>query len=125
MIGLYRPKILLLDNVGSEFLKKIFLKEKVDFLLAKNPNEAKNKLAQANIDIIVAIMDQDSLNLSDFFLKVPSNISIIAIDALGGIVPNDWKESCDIFLRKKTAQESLIKICFDLLDQGRNLKKAA
>jgi hypothetical protein len=125
MIGLYRPKILLLDSVGSEFLKKIFLKEKVDFLLAKNPNEAKNKLAQANIDIIVATMDQDSLNLSDFFLKVPSNISIIAIDALGGIVPKDWKESCDIFLRKKTAQESLIKICFDLLDQGRNLKKAA
>jgi hypothetical protein len=125
MIGLYRPKILLLDSVGSEFLKKIFLKEKVDFLLAKNPNEAKNKLAQANIDIIVAIMDQESLNLSDFFLKVPSNISIIAIDALGGIVPKDWKESCDIFLRKKTAQESLIKICFDLLDQGRNLKKAA
>ena len=125
MIGLYRPKILLLDSVGSKFLKKIFLKEKVDFLLAKNPNEAKNKLAQANIDIIVAIMEQDNLNLSDFFLEVPSNISIIAIDALGGIVPNDWKESCDIFLRKKTAQESLIKICFDLLDQGRILNKAA
>jgi hypothetical protein len=125
MIGLYRPKILLLDNVGSEFLKKIFSREKVDFILARNLDEAKNKLAQLNIDIIVAIMDQDSLNFSDFFLKVPPNISIIAIDALGGIVPSDWKENCDIFLRKKTAQESLIKICFDLLDQGRNLKKAA
>jgi hypothetical protein len=125
MIGLYRPNILLLDNGGTDFLKKIFLKDKVDFLLAGNLNEANNKLTQVNIDIIVAIMDKNSLNLSDFFSKVPSNISIIAIDDLGGVVPDEWKESCDIFLRKKTAQESLVKICFDLLGQKGSNKKAA
>jgi hypothetical protein len=125
MIGLYRPNILLLDNGGTDFLKKIFLKDKVDFLLAGNLNEANNKLTQVNIDIIVAIMDKNNLNLSDFFSKVPSNISIIAIDDLGGVVPDEWKESCDIFLRKKTAQESLVKICFDLLGQKGSNKKAA
>jgi hypothetical protein len=125
MIGLYRPNILLLDNGGTDFLKKIFFKDKVDFLLARNLEEANNKLTQVNIDIIVAILDKDNLSLSNFFSKVPSNVSIIAIDDLGGVVPEEWKEKCDIFLRKKTAQESLVKICFDLLGQGRSIKKAA
>ncbi len=124
MIGLYRPNILLLNQSGG-LLKRIFSKENVHLLLANNLEEAQNLLDLANIDIIVAVRDKNNLNWPDLLSKIPSNISIIVVDNLGGVVPEKWKESSDIFLRESTAQESLIKICNDLLEQRRSLKIAA
>ncbi len=124
MIGLYRPNILLLNQSGG-LLKRIFSKENVHLLLANNLEEAQNLLDLANIDIIVAVRDKNNLNWPDLLSKIPPNISIIVVDNLGGVVPEKWKERSDIFLRESTAQESLIKICNDLLEQRRSLKIAA
>ncbi len=124
MIGLYRPNILILNH-GSGLLKKIFSRENVHLLLASNLEEAQNLLALANIDIIVAVRDKNNLNWPDFFSKIPQSISVIVVDNLGGVVPEKWKGRSDIFLRESTAQESLVKICNDLLEQRRNLKIAA
>lgn len=126
MIGLYRPKILLIKSPGGEYLEKLLSMGDVFLFIAKDIEEAKTQLEQANIDAIVTILDRKNNKLPDFFSKTSSNIPKVIIEGqAGSLVPKDWRENSDIFLRKKTAQESLIKIFFDLLEQKKALKKAA
>jgi len=126
MVGLYRPKILLIRNSNGEYLEQLFSNEGISYFLAKNIQEANNQLEQANIDMIIAVLDKENSNIPAFFKKLSHNLPIIIVeDQTGGIVPKAWRERSDIFLTKKTAKESLIKICYDLIEQRVNGKKAA
>ena len=66
--------------------------------------------------MIIAVLDKENSNIPAFFKKLSHNLPIIIVeDQTGGIVPKAWRERSDIFLTKKTAKESLIKICYDLI----------
>ncbi len=126
MVGLYRPKILLITNSNEEYLERLLFKEGMSYFLAKNVQEANSQLAQANIDMIVAVLDKESSKLPDFFKKLSLDLPVIIVEGkTGGIVPKAWRERSDIFLTKKTAKENLVKICYDLIEQRLNDKKAA
>ena len=124
MVGLYRPKILLIKTPGSEFLEKLLSDGEVSLFKVENIQDAQDQLAQVNFDAIVALIDRKNNKIPEFFKMISANISILIVeDQKGGVVPEIWRH--DVFLKKKTAQESLIKICTDLMTWKKRSKKAA
>ncbi len=124
MIGLYRPKVLLVKSSNGDYLEKSLADPGLSILVASDLDGIKSQLAQANIDIIVASINKMDLKIPKLFKDLPENISLVLIDEEGGVIPNDWKIG-DIVLRKKTAQSNLIKICIELQEQKKELRKAA
>ena len=51
MVGLYRPKILLIRNSNGEYLEQLFSNEGISYFSAKNIQEANNQLRDAPISI--------------------------------------------------------------------------
>jgi len=127
MLALYRPKILLISGEGGEYLEKLLSGNGLlSFFRANTIEDAKNHLDQVNIDFIVAIMDKKNNEFPSLIQKLSPSIPIIVVEnGDSGMVPQQWREISDIFLRKKTAQDSLVKIFFDLLEQRKSSKKAA
>jgi DNA-binding NtrC family response regulator len=126
MIGLYRPKVLLINGPDGKYLEKLLSNDEISLFSVKSLEEAKNQLDQVNIDVIVALLDKKNSNLPIFIQKLAASIPVVVVeDGTSGTVPKEWREVSDIFLRKKTAKESLIKIFFDLLEQRKSLRKAA
>lgn len=123
MVGLYKPKVLLIKSSEGEYLEKILSSnDTISLFTAKNLNEAKTQLNQANIDAIVVIMNKKENILAGLSHNIPI---IVVEDGTGGLVPKEWREEGNIFLRKKTAKENLVKIFFDLLEQKKQLRNAA
>jgi hypothetical protein len=79
MIGLYKPKVLLINGPDGKYLEKLLSNDEISLFSVKSLEEAKNQLDQVNIDVIVALLDKKNSNLPIFIQKLAASIPVVVV----------------------------------------------